>query len=540
MRAVVLMDYLLPRDVIKAVAKYRITGLAAVPPLWIQLAELDWPEAARASLRYITNSGGAMPQPITQALRALLPQTRIYLMYGLTEAFRSTYLPPEQVDIRPDSMGKAIPNAEILVVREDGSPCAPGEPGELVHRGALVSLGYWNDPERTAERFKPAPGQPRDLPNPELAVWSGDQVRRDEEGYLYFIGRKDEMIKTSGYRVSPTEVEEVVYASGLVAEAAAIGRSPRDPGSGHRRRRQGRPRQNADLESRLLDHCRSDLPGFMVPHRVIGSTPCPAIPTARSTASCSPPVSRTPASEHWVDAGATGPRANTTFRFQAGELIIGGIPVRRTGRAGWPHALLCLRPGRPDRPCRRMARCHAQATLAALRDQGQPHAGRGATPGRSDGRLDVASLGELNDRARCGHARASDQLRRTRQDGRGTAAAVAAGVIINLESAGELDRASPASARPRPIAPRSAVRVNPDFELKTSGMKMSGGPKPFGVDAEQVPAMLAQLANLPVQFRGFHIFTGSQNLRPEAIIEAHNQTFALAERLAEVAPTPVG
>ena len=144
-------------------------------------------------------------------------------MYGLTEAFRSTYLPPEQVARRPDSIGKAIPNAEILVVREDGSRCAPGEPGELVHRGSLVSLGYWNDRQKTAERFRPVPGQDSGLVLDELAVWSGDTVRTDDEGYLYFIGRRDEMIKTSGYRVSPTEIEEVVYATGLVAEAAAFG-----------------------------------------------------------------------------------------------------------------------------------------------------------------------------------------------------------------------------------------------------------------------------------------------------------------------------
>ena len=156
-------------------------------------------------------------------MRARLPKTRPYLMYGLTEAFRSTYLPPDEVDRRPDSMGRAIPNAEILVVREDGTPCAPGEPGELVHRGVHVALGYWNDPEKTAERYKPVPGQLAGLVIPELAVWSGDTVKMDEDGYLYFIGRRDEMIKTSGYRVSPTEVEEVAYATNLVTEAAAIG-----------------------------------------------------------------------------------------------------------------------------------------------------------------------------------------------------------------------------------------------------------------------------------------------------------------------------
>jgi acyl-CoA synthetase (AMP-forming)/AMP-acid ligase II len=168
------MNYLLPRDVIRAVEREKITGLAAVPPLWVQLAQLDWPESISEHLRYITNSGGHMPKPTLDALRARSPKTMPYLMYGLTEAFRSTYLPPDQIDIRPDSMGKAIPNAEILVVHEDGTPCAPGEPGELVHRGVHVALGYWNDPEKTAERYKPAPGQLGGLVIPELAVWSGD------------------------------------------------------------------------------------------------------------------------------------------------------------------------------------------------------------------------------------------------------------------------------------------------------------------------------------------------------------------------------
>ncbi|MBA2659909.1 MAG: acyl-CoA ligase (AMP-forming), exosortase A system-associated [Nitrosospira sp.] len=217
----ILMNYLLPRDIVDTVKKENITGLAAVPPLWIQLAQLKWPEDI--SLRYITNSGGAMPRATLELLRGIFPKTMVFLMYGLTEAFRSTFLPPEEVNGRPDSIGKAIPNAEVLVLREDGSPCAAGEPGELVHRGALVSMGYWNDREKTAERFKPFPSRQSGLTIPELAVWSGDTVRMDEEGFLYFIGRRDEMIKTSGYRVSPTEVEEVIYATELVGEAAAIG-----------------------------------------------------------------------------------------------------------------------------------------------------------------------------------------------------------------------------------------------------------------------------------------------------------------------------
>ncbi|MCB1688773.1 MAG: acyl-CoA ligase (AMP-forming), exosortase A system-associated [Halioglobus sp.] len=269
--SVVLMDYLLPRDVIRAVVRYGITGLAAVPPLWNQLKDLEWPPEAVQSLRYITNTGGAMPVSTTHALQRTLPHTLIFLMYGLTESFRSTFLPPDQVNVRPDSMGKAIPNAEILVINEDGRECAPREPGELVHRGALVSLGYWNDPEKTAERFKPCPVQPPQIPNTELAVWSGDQVMKDEEGYLYFISRKDEMIKTSGYRVSPTEVEESAYASGLVAAAAAVGLPHAGLGQAILLLVTPGAESTAgkDLEEAVFAHCRRELPNFMVPSIIV-------------------------------------------------------------------------------------------------------------------------------------------------------------------------------------------------------------------------------------------------------------------------------
>ena len=273
--SVTLINYLVPRDVIAAVEEHEITGLTAVPPLWIQLAQLKWPERARTRLRYIANTGGRMPKATLGALRAALPGTLVYLMYGLTESFRSTYLPPAEIDRRPDSIGKAIPNAEVLVVREDGTPCDANEPGELVHRGALVSLGYWNDPEKTAQRFRPAPGQANGLVMPEIAVWSGDTVRCDEEGFLYFIGRRDEMIKTSGYRVSPTEVEEVVYSTGLVGEAAALGID--HPVLGQAIVLVATPPAKSMLDSAaLISRCRERLPGFMVPARIIereGSLP---------------------------------------------------------------------------------------------------------------------------------------------------------------------------------------------------------------------------------------------------------------------------
>ncbi|HWI31341.1 MAG TPA: acyl-CoA ligase (AMP-forming), exosortase A system-associated [Microbacterium sp.] len=219
----VLMNYLLAREVPKLCDQYGVTGLTCVPPLWLQVAELDWPEAVAGRLRYWANTGGRMPRKTLDRLRGVFSEAKPYLMYGLTEAFRSTYLDPAEVDRRPDSIGKAIPNAEILVLRPDGTRCAPGEEGELVHRGALVALGYWNDPARTAERYRPVDHPGQEWRAPELAVWSGDTVVADDEGFLYFVGRKDDMIKTSGYRVSPTEIEEAAYSTGLVGDVVAIG-----------------------------------------------------------------------------------------------------------------------------------------------------------------------------------------------------------------------------------------------------------------------------------------------------------------------------
>ncbi len=193
---VVLLNYLLPKDVIKAVLKHRITGLTAVPPLWIQLTQVTWADGAGATLRYIANTGGHMPLETLNRLRAALPNAEPFLMYGLTEAFRATYLPPDEVERRPDSIGKAIPNSEILVLRPDGTPCDVDEPGELVQRGALVAQGYWNDPEKTAERFKPLPGRESGLVLPEMAVFSGDTVRRDERRVplLHRPARRDDQV----------------------------------------------------------------------------------------------------------------------------------------------------------------------------------------------------------------------------------------------------------------------------------------------------------------------------------------------------------
>ena len=275
---VVLLNYLLPADVVKLCAQHGVTGLTCVPPLWIQIAAQKWPAEVAQKLRYFANTGGRMPRSTLEKLRAIFTEASPYLMYGLTEAFRSTYLDPVEVDRRPDSIGKAIPNAEILVVRPDGSICDAGEEGELVHRGALVSLGYWNDPEKTAARFKPAPGRDGEITVPELAVFSGDTVIRDDEGFLYFVGRKDDMIKTSGYRVSPTEVEEVAYETGLVHDAVALGIS--DDRLGQRIVLAVALVDDTD-EAAVLAAMKSVLPPYMVPAELVVRDRLPRSPNGK-------------------------------------------------------------------------------------------------------------------------------------------------------------------------------------------------------------------------------------------------------------------
>jgi acyl-CoA ligase (AMP-forming) (exosortase A-associated) len=277
---VVLMNYLLPLEVLNTLAQEKITGLAAVPPLWNLLVELPWPREAVTNLRYITSSGGVVPVETTELLHQVLPDTEIYLMYGLTEAFRSTYLAPDQIKKRPTSIGKAIPNAEVMVLRSEGTPCAVDEPGELVHRGALVAMGYWNDVEATRQRFRPIPNRVDAIPGEELAVWSGDIVKMDSEGYLYFLRREDDLIKTMGYRVSPNEIEEIFYRSGLVSEVVALGIPHSTIG------------QSVVLvvilkngtevtEKQLLDNCKQRLVNYMVPSEIIFRTSLPTNPNGK-------------------------------------------------------------------------------------------------------------------------------------------------------------------------------------------------------------------------------------------------------------------
>ena len=254
------LDYLTARDVVKAVERVGATTLAGVPPLWVQLLEAEWPDAAASRLRRLTNSGGALTAPLVAGLRARFAQADLYPMYGLTEAFRSTYLAPALVAAHPDSIGRAIPFAEVMIVRPDGSQAAAGEPGELVHAGPLVAQGYWRDAERTAQRFRPAPAWST---SGGMAVWSGDTAVIDDEGLLRFVGRDDEMIKSAGNRISPTEIEEAVVAGGETVEAVALGVPDPRLGQAIVVVARGDGAREADLRARL----RRDLPSFQQPTR---------------------------------------------------------------------------------------------------------------------------------------------------------------------------------------------------------------------------------------------------------------------------------
>lgn len=263
--AAIPLDYLTPRDVVRAVERERATTLAGVPPLWTQLLEANWPDGAGASLRRLTNSGGALTPRMVRALRDRFPHADLVPMYGLTEAFRSTFLDPALVDAHPDSIGRAIPFAEVMVVRADGSRAAAGEAGELVHAGPLVAQGYWRDAERTAQRFRPAPDWSA---SGGTAVWSGDTVVEGADGLLRFVGRDDEMIKSSGNRISPTEIEEAVLAGGEAREAVAIGIA--DERLGQAILVVATPAGDpAEAEAGLRSRLRVELPSFQQPSRYV-------------------------------------------------------------------------------------------------------------------------------------------------------------------------------------------------------------------------------------------------------------------------------
>jgi amino acid adenylation domain-containing protein len=257
----------------------RVTVLAAVPPLWLQLLGVPaFQTTPLPDLRIVTNAGGRLPVAAVRAVRQSQPQAQLFLMYGLTEALRCTYLPPEEVDLRPDSIGRAIPGATVFVLRDDLRPCAPGEVGQLVHCGPTVALGYWNDAEATARVFRPNPHRVDGAPETERVVFTGDLARQDDAGFLYYVGRRDRMIKTLGYRVSPDEVADVIYASGEVADCV-VGAEP-DELRGQRIVAYIVLAEGGSLE-RLTRHCGMELPRYMQPARFEARDRLPRLPNGK-------------------------------------------------------------------------------------------------------------------------------------------------------------------------------------------------------------------------------------------------------------------
>lgn len=268
----ILQNSRLPGDLLKGLRRHEATGLAGVPPLWSLLLRSvkSLEEQPPEHLRYITNSGGRIPYANLEELQRLLPHTKIYLMYGLTEAFRSTYLPPDELyRVTPSNwcIGKAIPNAEVYVVDKDGEECATGEVGELVHRGPTVAMGYWGKEEATRKAYKTDTFSHPELPRGSI-VYSGDLAYRDEEGYLYLVGRADAMIKSQGYRMSPEEIEDLIISSGVVREACAFG--VEDPDVGQQVMAAVSLKDGGDEDAResIRQHCVQNGPPYMVPKQI--------------------------------------------------------------------------------------------------------------------------------------------------------------------------------------------------------------------------------------------------------------------------------
>ena len=261
----------LPNEIVDALVKYNITGFAGIPPIWAILVRSSLCRTKLLHLKYITNSGGAVPTTIVNKLKEYLPQTKMFLMYGLTEAFRSTYLPPEQLENHITSIGKAIPNTEIMILSPNGQRCKPRETGELVHRGPTVSLGYWKRPDDNEKRFRPWPLGADPKTCMERVVFSGDLAYSDEEGYLFFVGRNDAMIKCSGNRISPSEIEEVVHQTGLVKQVAAIGVP--DTAAGQVIKifvvlTDELKFQTEGAKKQIVDYCSKKMPAYMCPRFV--------------------------------------------------------------------------------------------------------------------------------------------------------------------------------------------------------------------------------------------------------------------------------
>jgi long-chain acyl-CoA synthetase len=263
-----------PYAVIEALVREKVTGFPIVPTMAAVLLQMDLMKCDLSRLRYVTNTAAALPVRHIQRLRSLFPGVRLYSMYGLTECKRVSYLAPDQLDLRPTSVGKGMPNQEVYVVDEEGRRVGPGVIGELVVRGSHVMKGYWELPEETDKVLKPGsfPG--------ERVLYTGDLFRTDDEGYLYFVGRRDDIIKSRGEKVSPREIEDVLYSLGGVAEAAVVGVP--DPVLGQAVKAVVALREGARLtESDLRRHCARRLEDFAVPKFVEFRASLPKTPSGK-------------------------------------------------------------------------------------------------------------------------------------------------------------------------------------------------------------------------------------------------------------------
>jgi amino acid adenylation domain-containing protein len=251
-------SFAFPNVAIDKIIREKVTGFPIVPTISAILLQMDLSKHKFPNLRYISNTAAALPVEHIRKLRALFPHVKLFSMYGLTECKRVSYLPPDQLDIRPTSVGRGMPNEEVYVVDENGGRVGPDIIGELVIRGSNVMKGYWELPDETAHCLKPGP-----LPG-EKVLYSGDLFRADEEGYLYFVGRKDDIIKTRGEKVSPREVEDVIYSLDGVAEVAVIGVPDPILGSAIKAVLTVRPGAQVTKQD-VLRHCAARLEDFMVP-----------------------------------------------------------------------------------------------------------------------------------------------------------------------------------------------------------------------------------------------------------------------------------
>ncbi len=263
----VLQALFLPAEIARTARAERVTGIALVPPAWVALVRYLEDSGERLpDLRCATNSGGSIPRAILERMPAVFPGVAIVLMYGLTEAFRSTWLPPQEFARKRGAIGHAVPGEQVFVVDPERGLCGAGEIGELVHHGDLVSLGYWNDPEATAARIRSSPHLAHLIGDAKV-VFSGDRVWRDEDGCLWFHGRADALIKSSGFRLSPNEVEELLVESGLVGEAVAFGVEDEELGQVVHAAVTALAGRPLDLDA-LQRFCRGAMPSYMIPRAI--------------------------------------------------------------------------------------------------------------------------------------------------------------------------------------------------------------------------------------------------------------------------------